>query len=301
MRRLIVLSLSALFAQSALAHGEAGAPHWWTLDPWVWIPMAAACLLYARGIALLRSQGSHSRACRPYAIAAFVAGMLALFFALIWPLDALSSASFAAHMAQHMLLIAGAAPLIVSSEAGTPIWRALPSSWRHANASFRGLHKTMQTMLRPRIAFAVHGFIIWIWHAPAPFRWALRWEWVHVLEHATFFASAMLFWKGLQQCGRRDHAGYGLSALLALGTLMHTGLLGALITFAPRVLYSAYAGNHHTLLPALEDQQLAGLLMWIPAGLCYLIAGIVYAAAWLRSTEFERSAILKGNDTNRPV
>lgn len=298
MRRLIILFVLASVATRAAAHGEADALHWWTFDPWVWVPLVAVSLLYARGVALLRSQGSHSRARHPFAIAAFVAGMLSLFFALIWPLDALSTASFAAHMAQHMLLIAVAAPLIVASEAGVPIWRALPSSWRHANASFKSIHKTVHVLLQPRIAFALHGLVIWIWHAPTLFMWALRWEWVHVLEHLAFFSTALLFWKALQQSGRRDSSGYGVSALLALATLMHTGLLGALITFAPRLLYPAYADQHHMPLPPMEDQQLAGLLMWIPAGLCYLIAGIAYAAAWLRSVDRSHQSMRAERDRN---
>lgn len=302
MRRLIFLVLCML-PPAAAAHGDADAHHWWTLDPWIWLPMLILSALYARGVYLLRSKNSPARSARPYAVAGFSAGMAALFFALIWPLDALGSISFAAHMAQHMLLIAVAAPLIALAEPAAPILQALPASWRHANASLGVLHQGLQILLRPRIAFALHGFVIWIWHAPLLFEWALRWEWVHVLEHVSFLGSALLFWTALQHSGRgsrNSEQGYGAAALWTLATLMHTGLLGALLTFAPRLLYPIYADVEGFGLSPLEDQQLAGLLMWIPAGLCYLIAGLAYAALWLHSSEQRGSTARSGRGNAVP-
>ena len=228
-----------LFCSDAVAHaGQAGT--WWSFDPWVWGGFALLFLLRPR---------------RPWRFAASAA---ALFIALIWPLDVLSELSFAAHMAQHMLLIGVAAPLLVLSR---PSLRFLRGNSRAALFSRTSA---------PR-AFAFHAAAIWLGHAPLVIAWTLAYRWAHILEHAALLGTAMLFWWAL--C-RRGRAGYGEAALWTLATMIHTGILGALLTFAPRVLYPGYA---------LDDQQLAGLVMWVPGGACYLVAGLAFAAAWLSS------------------
>lgn len=271
----------------AAAHANSDATGWWTLDPWVWLPMAILSALHARGLVMLWPKRRVLSAAAPGALVAFGGGMAALFFALIWPLDALGELSFAAHMAQHMLLIAVAAPLLVLAELALPVMLGVPRRWRRPLVAMGGdLRGVMRFLLLPRIAFALHAAVIWVWHAPLLFDAALRWRWVHVLEHGAFFGSALLFWAALSRLGRRGGASPGVAALWCLAMLMHTGLLGALITFAPRLLYSGYAGGAAAaLLPPLEDQQLAGLLMWIPAGVCYLVAGLGLGAAWLRASE----------------
>lgn len=244
--------------------------------------MAVFTALYLRGIGVLRAKRRPviARAARSWALAAAGAGMAALFFALIWPLDALGALSFAAHMAQHMLLMAVAAPLLALAEPSVPLMLALPSPWRPAAAR---AGKMLRIRLQPRIAFALHGAVIWIWHAPLLFEAALRRPWLHTIEHLAFLGSALLFWNALLRVGRADGEGYGAAALWTLATLIHTGLLGALITFAPHPLYPVYDEAHGLALSPMEDQQLAGLLMWIPAGFCYLAAGLAFAAAWLHT------------------
>lgn len=245
--------------------------------------MVLAASMYLRGILILRARGwtgTERRALRATALACFSGGMATLFFALIWPLDALSEVSFAAHMAQHMVLIAVAAPLLAVAQPVPVLLAALPPAWRRAVAV------TPDAMLRalamPSIAFALHGALVWIWHAPFLFELALRVRWVHVLEHASMFGSALLFWSALRKSARNGGGDSGLAALWTFGTLMHTGLLGALITFSPRLLYVEYthAGLGH--LSPIEDQQLAGLLMWIPGSISYLAAGLWLVAAWMR-------------------
>ncbi len=280
MRRLsLIVALALLVPLPAAAHGGDHAHHWLTLDPWVWMPMAAALLLYLRGIRNLRARRSMLSAAHPAAIACFLAGMAALALALIWPLDALSSISFAAHMGQHMVLIAAAAPLLVLASPAAPLRLGLGTSVRRLNRHLGFFHRTLHVLLRPGIAFVVHGILVWAWHAPLLFEWALRLPWVHTLEHLCFLGSALLFWAAMQELARKP-GGHGACALWTLGTLMHTGLLGALLTFAPRPLYAL--GTQTALLTPLEDQQLAGLIMWIPGGFLYLFAGLAHAGMWLR-------------------
>lgn len=289
MRRLIVRAVLTVLAGAApsvaLAHGGA-AQDAWNADPWIWLPLAALALLYLRGVLVLRARGAAIPSIRMAAVAGFTGGCTALFAALIWPLDAWSETSFAAHMAQHMLLIAVAAPLLAFARPAPVLLAALPSRARRVNARLGPLHLLLHALLRqaagPGIAFVLHGFVVWVWHAPLLFGLALHWRWLHVLEHAAFFGSALLLWSAMGAIARRGGAGCGTAALLTLGTLIHTGLLGALLTFAPRLLYPVYDGVPALRLSAIEDQQLAGLLMWIPGSLAYLAAGLGFVAAWLR-------------------
>jgi len=223
-----------LLPRAAWAHAAA------TPDPWV-VASLLPLLLF-----------------RPRAAWPFAGALLALFFALIWPLEALAGTSFAAHMAQHMLLIGVAAPLLAASRPVLPFLKG--RGW---------LARPVLAFARPRHAFLLHGAAIWLGHAPRVLEWSLDQRWMHALQHFALVATAALFWWSLLARGR---AGAGESALWTLATLIHTGLLGALLTFAPRPLFASYG---------LEDQQLAGLVMWIPGGLAYFAAGLAFAAAWL--------------------
>ena len=292
MRRLIFLlvRMTALLAGMTVplhssAHAMQGAHHWWTFDPWVVVPLTLYCALYLKGVFSMRSKRAALGVIQPGALLGFAAGTAGLFLALIWPLDALGEISFAAHMAQHMLLIAVAAPLLIVARTSVPVAFALSGFWPQTFAWFARMRKLFRVLLRPNVAFAFHGAAIWVWHAPLLFDAALRWPWLHRIEHVFFLASGMFFWAALRRAGSAGGDGYGVAALLTLATLIHTGLLGALITFAPRLIYSSYGAVDGLPLTPMEDQQLAGLIMWIPAGLCYLAAGIGFAAAWLRHAE----------------
>jgi putative membrane protein len=163
-----------------------------------------------------------------------VLGCIALAVALFGPLHEAADRSLAAHMVQHMLLIGVAAPLLALS---------LPA-----------------LRFPPAAAFVLHGTVVWLAHAPALIAWMAADKAVHMLAHAALFGSACLFWS----CLLRRRA----AALWVLATMIHTGILGALLTFAPRELYASYS---------LADQQLAGLVMWVPGGLLYIAAGLVFA------------------------
>jgi cytochrome c oxidase assembly factor CtaG len=129
---------------------------------------------------------------------------------------------------------------------------------------------------------------LWLWHAPALFEAALRSDVIHALEHITFFATAILFWQSLAMALRSTAA---VPAGIAAGflTLVHGGFLGALITFSPTLLYPWYRqGPERWGLSPLADQQLAGLIMWVPAALIYLLACLVLAARLLKVPEAYR-------------
>ena len=140
--------------------------------------------------------------------------------------------------------------------------------------------------------WAIHAAALWVWHAPALFQATLRSDLVHTAQHVSFLGSALLFWWALVH-GPRGLMGYGAAVLYVFTTSVHSGVLGAFITFTGRLLYPAYAGTTAAWgLTPLEDQQLGGLIMWVPAGLVYVVAGLALCAGWMR--ESERSVKRRG-------
>jgi alcohol dehydrogenase (cytochrome c) len=242
--------------------------------------------LYAIGAFRLRRVGG-ARALSASRIAAYGTGWLALAAALSPAMAAWSRGWFSAHMVQHELLMVVAAPLIaVSAPLAVTLW-ALPKRIRHGlGAALRtpGARRGWRLFTAPAVVFLLHGLALWVWHVPRLYEGALGSETMHAAEHVSFFGTAALFWWTLAH-GRYGRAGYGPAALYVFATTVHSGLLGALFTVAPRVLYGWYGAGHAQGLSALEDQQLAGLLMWVPAGLFLVAGGLAFFAAWIRESE----------------
>lgn len=190
--------------------------------------------------------------------------MLAL-LALLGPFDAWAKNAVAMHMVQHMLLMVVIAPLWVLARP-LPQWRAATGE----RVRWLWLGALSATRL-PLTITAVHGAMIWFWHAPRPYMLAVDDPWWHAFEHACFLLSAGLFWWAVLRAGPPNR---GRAMLALLFTLMHTGLLGALLTFAKAPMYGDASD--------LADQQLAGLIMWVPGGLVYLLAAAYCMHLWLR-------------------
>jgi len=202
------------------------------------------------------------------------AALVAALAAVGPPLHEAAERSFAAHMAQHAWLVLVVAPLLALGWSQPPLLRALPRRARRRALAWPLVRTAWQRATSPGGAWVLHGAALWVWHLPVLFDAAVASEPVHALEHASFVGTAALFWWSLLRPGS---AGYGAAVASLFTTALHTGALGALLTFVPRPLYRAYAGP-----AALEDQQLAGIIMWIPSGTVLLAAGLVFAAAWLR-------------------
>ncbi len=277
--RAIAAGLLPALSAAAFAHGgdEPAAAWTWTLEPWVLASLGLSAVLYAAGLARLWQQAGARRGIRPWQAAAFATGWLTLAAALVTPLDALGSRLFAAHMVQHELLMVVAAPLLVL---GRPLaaWTwAFPPGLRQrigAATRWRWLATAWAALTRPLAAWGLHAVALWAWHVPVLFQAALHHEPVHVLQHASFLATALLFWWAVVGGDpRAQRGGFALASLFT--TMMHTGALGALLTFAPTVWYPAYElGGGAMGLTPLEDQQLGGLIMWVPGGAAYLLAGL---------------------------
>jgi putative membrane protein len=252
----------------------------WSFEPGLIIPLALTAVLYAWG-----RRAKHS-ATRLQSIC-FWSGWVILTLALISPLHEMGEALFSAHMVQHEVLMLVAAPLLVISRPLVPFLHALPFEWRRTVgrwSKFGIVQSIWRSLTTPLNAWLIHAAALWIWHFPSLFQATLSSDWIHAAQHLSFFLSALLFWWALFY-GRGQHA-YGTGVLYIFTTGIHTGILGALLTLSTRLWYPAYQNSTAAWgLTALEDQQLGGIIMWVPASLVYLAAGLVLFAAWLRNSD----------------
>lgn len=248
-------------------------------EAWLVLLLVAAGGLYALGLMRLWKKAGTGRGIRKRDAICFAAGWLALVAALLTPLDALAARSFMLHMVQHELLMVVAAPLIVVSRPLEAWAWALP---RKASRGLTALAR-VPVLTEPRGAWCFHAAALWLWHLPLLFHAALADYALHVLQHASFFVSALAFWWAV--FGRAARVPDGMSIALLFTTMLHTGALGALITFAPTPWYADRSVAPLFGFTALEDQQLGGLVMWVPGGFAYLIVGLAIVARWLARPE----------------
>ena len=210
----------------------------------------------------------------------------------------MGDALFSAHMVQHELLMLVAAPLLVLGRPLAVFVWALPLSWRRRTGfvtSLKPVSACWRFAAHPLAAWTIHALVLWAWHAPALFQASVAKPWVHILQHFSFLLAALLFWWALLH-GRQRHGGDGAAIVYLLTTAIHTAVLGALLTFSSQPWYPVYApGTAAWGLTPLEDQQLGGLIMWVPGGLSYLLA-----ALWLVARLLETSGKEPGK-RHRPV
>jgi putative membrane protein len=261
---------------AALAHAVGDAAAGLPGAPWLWPLMLGTLVVWAVGLSRLWTKAGVGTGVRPAEAASFAAGWVVLAAALLPPIDPLGTELFWVHMVQHELLMLGAAPLLVLGRPlATLVW-GVPGRWRRAVAEWparTGLARGVGWLTRPLVAWSLHAAVLWGWHVPALFELSVRDDAVHELQHASFFVSALLFWDAL--CGpgarRRQRAGAGLLYLFT--TLLHTSVLGALLTFSTQPWYPVYEASAPAHgLTALQDQQLGGLIMWVPGGVVYMVA-----------------------------
>ncbi len=257
----------------------------WTFEPFVVASLGIATWLYLRGVARVWASAGRGRGISRANALSCAGGLATLIVALVSPLDALGGTLLSAHMAQHGLLAGVAPPLLLIGRPGLafawgvrPAWKLRPTTLR----AWRSIIAVTRRLSAPALATFLHAVMLWIWHAPTFFDAAVAHEWMHALQHLCFFVPALFFWRALLDASSPRRA--AISIVAAFLTFMHTGLLGGLLTMAPEPLYSPYVGRAGVWpVTALEDQQLAGVLMWVPLGLPYLVIGL-----WLVSRVLTR-------------
>ena len=280
MLRLSFAFVALGFAAPAMAHGDevhGGLPGW-TLDPVLIVPLALTLAIYLIGASRLRERSSRRRS--NYL---FLSGWLVLTLALVSPLHEGGERSFTLHMIEHELIMLVATLLLAAAHAGGIFAWGLPRGVVRTLAS-APLRSLWRRLTEPVTATALQALAMWAWHAPALFDRALEHRAWHIAQHASFILTSLAFWSAMLDLrGRR----YGLSAACLFVTSLIGGALGALMAFSESPWYAPYAAMGVTGLgldPA-TDQQLAGLLMWIPGGMVHAAAALILLYRWLKTSE----------------
>lgn len=255
----------------------------WNLDPLMIAGLIVAAAIYGRGARRLGRGASAHR------IVSFYLGLGVLGLAVLSPVDALASTLFSVHMVQHLLLILVAPPLlvysrpIVTSMLGLP--RGLQSVGRrleHGSIGRAGKRAAASGVA----VLSVNVIVLWAWHLPSLYEAALAHEAVHIAEHLSFLAMSLAFWNLVIGSRARRPSAIGRAMGLVFGNLLQSGALGAILVFAATVAYPVHAvGAVRWGLRPLEDQQLAGAIMWIPAGVVYIVTMATLFLKWLRTMD----------------
>jgi putative membrane protein len=290
MKWLFALPL-ALSAAPAAAHSVGGALNsWsaWSYDPWLLAPLYLIGIGFYVGTQRVWYAAGFNHGVQVPKVAAFWAGWLVLGLAITSPLHWLGERLFSAHMIEHELMMVVAAPLMAYARINGVLLWSLPRVWRSGAGRMvttGPIAACWRAISHPVTATALHGAALWLWHAPPLYRLVLENGAVHRLQHISFFLTALLFWWVLfygSGVGRSRQIRDGISVACLFVTVLHSGLLGALLTLSPRLWFpqQGLLAADFGLTP-LEDQQLAGLLMWIPMGTLYTCEGLFFAYRWL--------------------
>lgn len=267
----------------------------WASDPLALVGLIAAAGCYARGALAIRRQVGWGRVITRWQAGAWTMGMVALAVAVASPLEGLAGTLFSAHMTQHVLLTVVAAPLLVLSRPTVPLLQGLPHGLRRRAARW---HQQSQPLLRvtyaavwPLAVAGIYSAVTVLWHLPGPYEAALHSDVVHALEHGTLLGAGLLLWWVIRETGQRSEFGYGTGIVVVfVVSLTHTAL-GAVLTFAPHVLYAHYAATTEAWgLGPLYDQNLAGLIMWAPGKVVHGVVVVALVVAWLRAAESRAQA-----------
>ncbi|MBF6568240.1 MAG: cytochrome c oxidase assembly protein [Candidatus Binataceae bacterium] len=249
----------------------------WNLDPVLLSGLAAVAIAYAINVRKLPHVSLRARA-------SFYAGWIVVTAGLISPICPLSVALFSARVGQHMILLLFGAPLMALGHPGEVFGQ------------------TLRVISRPRpsplIATAVFASILWLWHAPLPYAWTFESTFVYWAMHFTLFGSALWLWCEL--LNRQPEGLIRRSCASAIASIQ-MGFLGALITFAPRAVY---VPHFFTTIPwgmsSLQDQQLGGVIMWVPG--CVIFLAIASYEFWraIEETPFETLEFLRDGEIALP-
>ena len=267
----------------------------WTLEPGVVAGLLFGLALYLSGVMRLWRRAGVGQGIRRWQALLGVSAFLVLGLALVSPLETLSGLFFSAHMAQHLLLMVVAAPLLVLGLPGIAGLWALPPGARKAVAQrwlkAQRLRRAVHLLSSPALTWLLFVGTFWVWHTPALYEATLRSNVVHGLEHLTFLGAALMFWWTLLQPAGHRRLGRGAAVLYLFAASLQGGVLGALITFSPTPWYGAYVRTTEALgHSALGDQQLAGLIMWLPIGTLFTVLAGIFFLLWLREVEARMQA-----------
>jgi cytochrome c oxidase assembly factor CtaG len=252
----------------------------WSIEPPL-AYVAVAGLLYWLGGRSMRAETPRLR------VVSFVAGLVTIVLALDSPIDGYADKLFWAHMVQHVLLLAAAPPLILLGRPWPRMWRALPLGLRTSVG--RGLVRSgtaapLRVLARPVPAFILFNATIIVWHVPALYNATLNSEGIHQLEHAMFFFTGLLFWARVIDPGPlRPRLEWPLRIAYVAGAMVVGFGIALTLVLAPHPLIAHYAelAQRPGGMTGLEDQQIAGGVMWVPGSISYSVAALIGFYRWL--------------------
>jgi len=271
----------------------------WDLRLDVTVILATAGILYSLGWWRLRTRtaGKRSEAAKTnpwqagaaWRPVAYVGGLLLLAIALMSPIDVLGAQLFFMHMVQHLFLVMIVPPvLLLANPLPFMLW-GLPKNARLAGGRLFSRRSRFRQVLKqvtgPGTVWLAFVCVYWGWHDPHAYEWALRKPLAHDLEHITFFLTAMLFWWHVVGAGPRIHrplspfarAGYAVSAIPP------NMMAGIAFVFASGPVYPYYEAMPRLWgLSAMDDQLIAGLIMWVPGSMMLIVAALIIASRRLQ-------------------
>lgn len=256
----------------------------WKLQPHILIMLLLMGIVYYRGYQRLRQHRSHDTTKLKRSFRYYYAGLIILLFALISPIDAMSDALAWVHMLQHTLILMVAAPLMaLGGPSHISQWSVSQNIWKRYRIFLMKFFR-LSRFQRPLAAWLLYMLVLSIWHIPTFYEAALKWERLHDLQHLLFFITSFFFWRVLfdpYQKGVRPLIGITYTFTASL----HGIILGVLMTLSPHIWYAPYVSSAPLYgHDPLTDQQLAGLIMWMPAGLSYALGALALILKELRTT-----------------
>jgi cytochrome c oxidase assembly factor CtaG len=277
----------------------------WPWEPWLLAALLLTGGIYARGWRILaRREPSRWPSGR---LVAFVGGLAVIYLALASPLEPFATLLLQAHMAQHVLLLMAAPPLLWLGAPLFPLLRGLPKPirtyWVVPLLRNQALRRTFAAATHPAVALPIFVAVTWLWHAPAPYEFALRSGAWHEVQHACFLGAGLLFWYPIVRPypSRPRWSAWLLVPYLILADVANT-VLSALLTFSDEVLYPHYEQVPRLGgLSALEDQAAAGVLMWVPGSVVFLLPLFGIAVRLLSGPEDDKVTRWQGGKVTRPA
>lgn len=267
-----------------------------TFLSWEWRPDVVAVLalfgtLYTLGWRHLRRRGQQRLASRQR-LALYWSGLVVLVLALISPIDVLGGQLFIMHMVQHLLLVMFASPLLLLANPFPFILWGLPTGIRAGVATLfyrrSPLRQGLRLLTQPSATWALYLFFLIGWHDPSLYNLSLGSEWIHNLQHLTFFGSSLLYWWHVIGAAPRIHNRFSLPARIVylIATVPPNAITGAVIGNSSTPIYTYYTSIPRLYgLSVIDDQALAGAIMWIPGSMMYIIAALILLGVLLRDEE----------------
>jgi putative membrane protein len=208
---------------------------------------------------------------------ALVGGMIAIALVLLPPISTAAEQLFAFHMVQHLLLIAVAAPLLAASEVLGGLQR----------------YTVIRKLTQPVAAWIAFVAIFLFWHWPAAFQWAATYEATRLFEFGSILFGALLFWSAALSPKGQDWFSYGGRALFVMTAAVATDLPGVIMVFSPQSI-CAMPGENAALwgLTPMQDQQIAGMLMWVPANLIFFGIATWLFALWISDSHKNSTQVM---------